>query len=113
MIEMPPGVTPAKEGFGNVIWNILGQTYTLKQHSEASMAWHAVFPDGTFVPPHVHPTQDEFVYVLSGKLILTETNGTSHEYLPGDSLVLPVGYTGTWEMQGNYRELAVLMQKGR
>jgi len=28
--------------------------------------------------------------VLSGKLILTETNGTSHEYRPGDSLVLPV-----------------------
>jgi len=56
---------------------------------------------------------DEFVYVLSGKLILTETNGTSHEYRPGDSLVLPIGYTGTWEMQGNYRELVVLMQKGR
>ena len=56
---------------------------------------------------------DEFVYVLSGKLILTETNGTAHEYVPGNSLVLPVGYTGTWEMQGNYRELVVLMQKGR
>lgn len=56
---------------------------------------------------------DEFVYVLSGKLILTETNGTKHEYHPGDSLVLPVGYTGTWEMQGNYRELAVEMQKGK
>jgi hypothetical protein len=54
---------------------------------------------------------DEFVYVLSGKLILTETNGTSHEYRPGDSLVVPAGYTGTWEMQGNYREIAV--QKGR
>ena len=56
---------------------------------------------------------DEFVYVLSGKLILTETNGTKHEYRPGDSLVLPVGYTGTWEMQGNYRELVVEAQKGR
>ena len=56
---------------------------------------------------------DEFVYVLSGKLILTEANGTRHEYRPGDSLVLPVGYTGTWEMQGNYRELVVEMQKGR
>jgi uncharacterized cupin superfamily protein len=56
---------------------------------------------------------DEFVHVLSGKLILTETNGTSHEYRPGDSLVLPVGYTGTWEMQGNYRELAVVIQKAR
>ncbi|MBN1240808.1 MAG: DUF861 domain-containing protein [Gammaproteobacteria bacterium] len=55
---------------------------------------------------------DEFVYVLSGKLILTEPDGTAHEFLPGDSLVLPIGYTGTWEMQGNYRELVVLMQKG-
>lgn len=54
---------------------------------------------------------DEFVYVLSGKLILTEPNGTVHEYLPGDSLVLPIGYTGTWEMQGNYRELVVLAQE--
>jgi uncharacterized cupin superfamily protein len=54
---------------------------------------------------------DEFVYVLSGKLILTEPNGSAHEYLPGDALVLPVGYTGTWEMQGNYRELVVLAQK--
>ena len=56
---------------------------------------------------------DEFVYVLSGKLILTEPNGTKHEYHPGDSLVLPVGYTGTWEMQGNYREIAIEMQKGK
>lgn len=54
---------------------------------------------------------DEFVLVLSGKLILTEPNGTAHEYLPGDALVLPVGYTGTWEMQGNYRELAVVMHR--
>ena len=54
---------------------------------------------------------DEFVYVLSGKLILTEPNGTRHEYRPGDSLVLPVGYMGTWEMQGNYRELVVEAQK--
>lgn len=58
------------------------------------------------------PTEgDEFVQVLSGKLVLTEPNGTIHEYHPGDSLVLPAGYRGTWEMQGNYRELALVMQK--
>lgn len=56
---------------------------------------------------------DEFVYVLSGKLILTEPSGTKHEYRPGDTLVLPAGYTGTWEMQGNYRELALVAQKPR
>jgi len=59
MTIMPAGVTPASEGFDNVVWSILGQTYTLKQQSADSLAWHAVFPDGTFVPPHIHPTQDE------------------------------------------------------
>lgn len=54
---------------------------------------------------------DEFVFVLSGKLILTEPNGKAHEFTPGQALVLPKGYTGTWEMQGNYREIAVLMKK--
>lgn len=56
---------------------------------------------------------DEFVHVLSGKLILTEPNGKVHQYHPGDSLVLPAGYKGTWEMQGNYREIAVVMQKAK
>jgi uncharacterized cupin superfamily protein len=56
---------------------------------------------------------DEFVYVLSGKLILTERDGTAHVFQPGDTLVLPVGYTGTWEMQGNYREIAITAKKGR
>lgn len=54
---------------------------------------------------------DEFVFVQSGKLILTEPNGTAHQFLPGDTLVLPLGYTGTWEMQGNYREIAITAKK--
>jgi len=49
--------------------------------------------------------------VLNGKLILTEPNGKAHEFLPGNALVLPAGYTGTWEMQGDYREIAVVMNK--
>jgi len=56
---------------------------------------------------------DEFVYVLSGKLVLTEPNGKAHDYHPGDSLVLPANYTGTWEMVGNYREIAVVAAKRR
>jgi uncharacterized cupin superfamily protein len=53
-------------------------------------------------------TYDEFVYILSGKLILTESDGARYEYSAGDALVVPKGFTGTWEMQGNYREIAVL-----
>lgn len=53
---------------------------------------------------------DEFVLVLSGKLILTEPDGTRHEFTPGNTVVLPRGYTGKWTMEGNYRELAITAQ---
>jgi uncharacterized cupin superfamily protein len=51
---------------------------------------------------------DEFVLVLNGKLVLTEPNGTRHEFTPGQAFVVPKGYTGTWEQQGTYRELAII-----
>ena len=51
---------------------------------------------------------DEFVTVLSGKLILTATNGVPQEFTEGDSLVVPKGFTGTWQMLGNYRELVAI-----
>src|ERR1700692_2275907 len=89
MIDMPPGIPTANEGFGNTVWSILGQTYTLKQHSDASMAWHAVFPSGTFVPPHV-PTQDEFVYVLSGRYDLW-LDGKEFAAQAGDLVRMPMG----------------------
>ena len=48
---------------------------------------------------------DEYVLVMSGKLILTDAGGQVHEFVAGDSLVVPKGFTGTWKMLGNYREL--------
>jgi uncharacterized cupin superfamily protein len=53
-------------------------------------------------------TFDEFVYVLDGKLILTGPDGVSQEYVAGDSLVVPKGFVGTWQMLGNFRELVVI-----
>ena len=52
---------------------------------------------------------DEFIYVLSGKLILTDADGEVEEYTVGDSVVVPKGWRGYWEMQGNYRELVVVI----
>ncbi|UNC13202.1 cupin domain-containing protein [Acidiphilium multivorum] len=89
MNEMPPGITRADEGIGGVVWNVLGQTYTLKQESEHSMAWHAVFPPGTFVPPHIHPTQDEFIYMLEGKFDLW-LDGQDLSAGPGDLIRMPM-----------------------
>ncbi len=85
-----PGIQSAGTGIDGIAWNILGQTYVPLQHSEHSMSWHATFPPGTFVPPHVHATQDEFVYVLTGALELDAAAGTQVAG-PGDMMRLPMG----------------------
>ena len=69
MSAMTGGVTKAGTGMDGIVWNILGQTYVPKQVCENSFSWHATFPPGTFVPPHIHPTQDEFIYMLEGASI--------------------------------------------
>ena len=51
---------------------------------------------------------DEYVDIQSGKLIMTGSDGVAHEYSTGDRLVVPKGWSGTWEMVGNYRELIVI-----
>jgi len=39
---------------------------------------------------------------------LSGTDGVSQEFVAGNSLVVPKGFTGTWKMLGNYRELIVI-----
>jgi mannose-6-phosphate isomerase-like protein (cupin superfamily) len=90
MLQMPAGITANNQAFEGVVWNLLGQTYTLKQHSADCMTWHAVFPDGTFVPPHVHHKQDEFLYVLSGRYDIW-LDGKDMVAKPGDLVRLPKG----------------------
>jgi uncharacterized cupin superfamily protein len=51
---------------------------------------------------------DEFVLVLSGKLVLTDQRGVATEYVAGDSHVVPNRFQGPREMFGNYRELVVI-----
>ncbi len=51
---------------------------------------------------------DEFVHILEGRLILTPDQGGRYEFEAGDSLIVPQGYTGHWEMPEKYRELIVI-----
>jgi quercetin dioxygenase-like cupin family protein len=67
-----------------------GQTYVPKQVSDSSMSWHATFPPGTFVPPHIHPTQDEFIYMLEGRFDLV-LEGREFVATAGDVIRLPMG----------------------
>jgi quercetin dioxygenase-like cupin family protein len=89
-MTMTPGITRAEDGIDGIRWNILGQAYVPKQLSEHSFSWHATFPVGTFVPPHIHPTQDEFIYMLSGRFDLM-LDGQDVVAEPGDLIRLPLG----------------------
>jgi len=89
-MTMLAGVTKANEGLDQISWNILGQTYVPKQLSENAFSWHALMPVGTFVPPHIHPKQDEFLYILEGRFDLI-LNGVETFAEPGDLVRLPMG----------------------
>tara|TARA_R110002020_G_scaffold475766_2_gene712214 strand:+ start:4125 stop:4598 length:474 start_codon:yes stop_codon:yes gene_type:complete len=90
MIKMEPGIVRSGESLEGIRWNILGQTYVPKQLTEDSFSWHATLPPGTFVPPHIHPEQDEFLYILEGRFdFVLDGHETFAE--PGDLVKLPRG----------------------
>ena len=90
MSDMTIGITSAGAGEDDVVWSILGQTYYLKSNTPSSFSFETFFPPGTFVPPHIHPNQDEFIYVLDGRfdLFLDGENGKAST---GDLVRMPRG----------------------
>ncbi|HEU4520226.1 MAG TPA: cupin domain-containing protein [Microvirga sp.] len=84
------GITRANDGLDGIRWNILGQTYVPKHLTEHSFSWHATFPPDTFVPPHIHPTQDEYLYILEGRFEFV-LDGRDEAAAPGDLVRLPMG----------------------
>ena len=89
-MQLTAGITKATTGIDGIVWNILGQTYVPKSLSEAAFSWHATFPPGTFVPPHIHPTQDEFIYMLEGTFDLY-LDGAWTKAGAGDLVRMPRG----------------------
>jgi quercetin dioxygenase-like cupin family protein len=84
------GITRANEGIQGISWSILGQTYVPKSVTEHSFSWHATFPPETFVPPHIHPDQDEYLYMLEGKLDFMLA-GSDAQATAGDLIRLGMG----------------------
>ena len=51
---------------------------------------------------------DEFMYLLSGKIEIIDQDGSQEVFFPGQALVLKKGFTGTFEMIGNVRKIAIV-----
>ena len=89
------GVTAASEGLDGASWNVVGHQYTPKLCTENVMIWHAAIPAETFVPPHIHPTQDEWIMMVNGTLEVEfghdQGPPTVKSAGPGDLIRMPRG----------------------
>jgi mannose-6-phosphate isomerase-like protein (cupin superfamily) len=54
-----------------------------------TMGW-GTFPEGSAPPGHVHPTQEEHIYIISGHGQLVTPEGTV-ELEPGTAVFIPIG----------------------
>jgi mannose-6-phosphate isomerase-like protein (cupin superfamily) len=93
-LVLPKGITPAGCGKAGqpkeVVWSILGHTYWLKAECDGCFIFETLDPPGTFVPPHIHPTQDEFIYMLEGTFDLY-LDGSWTQAKTGDLVRMPKG----------------------
>ncbi len=49
----------------------------------------------------------EFMYFLEGQVEITNEDGSSKIYGPGDSLVMPMGFKGTWRQLGPIKKINI------
>lgn len=96
---LPKGITLANEGMQKKVWNVLGHVYKMKAASDSSFAFETYDPPGTGVPPHVHPTQDEHIYMLEGVFTLY-LDGQWETAGPGDTVRMPRGLPHAYYNRG-------------
>ncbi len=57
---------------------------------------------------------DELMYVLDGGIVLTDEHGNTETYGPGEGVVLPKGWTGTFAVpEGGVRKIWVSYMGGK
>jgi uncharacterized cupin superfamily protein len=91
--------------------------------SGTNQHWQKVLHEGEFVvalyeamPAVIDISEpypyDEYVRVLEGSVVLTSSQGERQSYEAGDAFLVPLGWTGTWEMPTRFRELIIIDRKG-
>lgn len=70
--------------------NVLGSMYYFLSSADSEFVFNFTMPAGAMVPPHIHPAQDEFLYIIDGQLDYI-IEGEVHTANEGDLAVLPRG----------------------
>lgn len=94
------GITPNKEEKKEAYKDILLEGTELAIHLEGELG---------ITKSIITPLKEQLIYIVSGTLSLTPTDGEIQTFYTGDFLVLPAGFTGEWESNGHrlFRSLRV------
>jgi quercetin dioxygenase-like cupin family protein len=91
-------------GDGQTVANPAGGGLTYKARSgqtgEALTAWETTAAPGEGPPLHLHVNEDEFMYVLEGRLRF-RLDETDHAAPAGSFVFIPTGLPHTWQNAGD------------
>ena len=88
---------------GGMVWNVMGQIYIPKKLDDERFWWEGIIPKETFIPPHSHSTQDEFLYLVEGELDMLLDGEETHAKA-GD--IIPFPRYSNQALFNNYGETA-------
>ena len=99
-------------GEAATLW-VLGELHTIKARGEAFTLIESSTPPGGGLPPHVHHTQDEAIYILEGEYTLVFDDEESR-LGPGSFASVPKGMVHALKVAGDgpRRFLAILTPPG-
>ena len=89
-------------------WKPMKGSPTMKtwiEHKTADGKFLTGFWEATPGTYHVTYKADELVHMFEGKLTLTEDGGETKHYSPGDSFLVPAGFTGVWTIDERIRKI--------
>ena len=82
----------------------------LNQFSNAAGSFHC----GTWSSSEgcwsIRYTEDEFCYLLEGRVVLEDEQGGRWRFETGDAFVIPSGFRGSWRSLGNVRKFYALYE---
>jgi uncharacterized cupin superfamily protein len=108
------GVSPADENLGPVASDHLlsgdPQHSTWNYYNDSSGQYRAGVWESTVGKWHAFAGRNEFCYMLSGRVRLSDREGNSRVFGAGDSFVIKPEFNGTWEVLEDARKLYVIFQ---
>jgi uncharacterized protein len=86
----------------------LGETFVFEQrHSVDVLVRVGVWEAGKGKSVIHNFSFTEYVLMISGRVVVTDSEGTARKFVAGDTFVIPKGWSGQWDVQERMKKRIV------